>query len=111
MITRRSMLLGLTAALAAPAIVKAENLMKIWVSKPDRIILDDPWLVDPPEELWGYSNLLCPNGTFWVKVWMDKKTGIVRQTAIDPIDIYVHGIEEFEIAMPAVFNEDGLRIA
>lgn len=31
MITRRSMLLGLGAALAAPAIVKADNLMKLWV--------------------------------------------------------------------------------
>ncbi len=31
MIQRRSFLLGLTGALAAPAVVRAESLMKLWV--------------------------------------------------------------------------------
>lgn len=40
-ITRRSMLLGLGAALATPAIVRAENLMRVVVPKPHLITLDE----------------------------------------------------------------------
>ncbi len=41
MMNRRSLLLGLSAVLAAPAIVKAESLMKLWVPRPTLVTLDD----------------------------------------------------------------------
>lgn len=41
MITRRSMLLGVGAALTTPAIVRAESLMRVVVPKPHLITLDE----------------------------------------------------------------------
>lgn len=54
---RRSLLLGLGAAFAAPAIVKAESLMNLWVpAKPRVITLADAhaqWLYDDTGTIVG----------------------------------------------------------
>ncbi len=51
-LSRRSLLLGLTAALAAPAVVRAESLMKLWVP-PNRHFSLNGFMTDA--EMWDLS--------------------------------------------------------
>lgn len=44
-INRRKFILGSVAIIAAPAIVKAENIMKIWMPKTKKIYIGDEWIV------------------------------------------------------------------
>ncbi len=55
MLTRRGMLFGLGAALAAPAIVRADSLMKLYVPKPYVI----------PQTAVGYIDISQPISMTW----------------------------------------------
>lgn len=61
MTSRRGFLLGLTTAFAAPAIVRAESLMKLWVPPaPKLIVLDDPWRTYLPGDLCNFVRGAVP---------------------------------------------------
>lgn len=56
MIARRSFLLGIGAALAAPAVVRAESLMKLWVPKPRPLLLETALVQIRNDVLWKIAH-------------------------------------------------------
>ncbi len=61
--SRRTFLLGAATALAAPAVVRAEGLMKLWVPPVPRIMT--------PEEMLNLSPALIQPGDF--VTWLHDK--------------------------------------
>ena len=64
MTSRRSFLLGLGATLAAPAIVRAESLMKLYVPKPEVLIVGREWAW--LEEMEAIAPLIAVPMSYWV---------------------------------------------
>lgn len=80
---RRQFLGGLVGLMAAPAIVKAENLMKIWVPKNYLSFAIEPSMILPDQD-YNLSFWMKDNSTpDWHKVhrkfkWYDIKNGQIR---------------------------------
>lgn len=77
MTNRRSFLLGLTTALAAPAVVRAESLMKIWVPPAPKLVVPDKALVDHAGHLFDTS-------TGRVVGWWTQKAGRMTFNYVNP---------------------------
>ncbi len=72
MTSRRAFLLGFGSALAAPAIVRVESIMPLWVPKPDFRPLYSGFEIIPPLSL---EDLIFANNALLSAL---KKTGIQR---------------------------------
>jgi hypothetical protein len=86
MTSRRSFLLGIGAALAAPSVVRADSLMKLWVPSKDVIVmqphLDPVWALE-----WYEARIKQVHDAFMLG------QGFIRITAdgvrnIAPEDVY-----------------------
>lgn len=96
MISRRNFLHGLLAAAAAPAIVRSESLMKIWVPpEPKLILAAGDWTVDawlkPTEGQWAHiavtvtSGLLIQHYVDGQKVRPDHPLALLANKTLPPL--------------------------
>lgn len=83
MITRRSMLLGIGAALAAPAIVRADSLMKLWVPKPT---VDELFALYAADFLYA-ANLARIHAAVFGTGYIEHGPGL-KVRSIDPFEIW-----------------------
>jgi hypothetical protein len=80
MILRRNLLLGILAAGAAPAIVRAQSLMPVVALRPLRLDDYGVWTPRPRGELVVPSMMLFHDGGLW---WAETRTGRIMRT--DPL--------------------------
>ena len=68
--SRRSFLLGADTALAAPAVVRAESLMKLWVPPVPKLQVVTEWISPGDIMAWNYDL------QSWVKAEVGRVTGV-----------------------------------
>lgn len=90
MINRRGLITGLISLIAAPAIVRAESLMKC---KSIRLFSNDE-IINSVVDIWSKSNQFIDEYAFlygeqWTKLEIDTMNGIRKFTKIELKDIYL----------------------
>lgn len=106
MLTRR---LFLGALVAAPAVVRAESLMKIWVPPEPKVVpffphTGDGWVIQLTDDIREGADRLCGLPS-WRR--MSFKDGDLRVEVIDPRDVYPDMSGDLYARAPA---DRGLRI-
>ena len=98
---RRSFLKGLGILGVAPAIVKAENIMRIWTPPKDIVIPDMVFLngvLQTPEQLANPTHA----GNYLLSYWMKTATG--GWESHQEIHYYDKPPKEFQIKFPRQFS-------
>lgn len=81
MITRRGLITGIAAALAAPAIVKADSLMKLWVPPEPKIIIGTDISLNPSISVGTLIDVASNKMVGW---WSLNESGLINLSWTDP---------------------------